>query len=88
MKRMPWTAFFSVTMPEAVRAESQGAFRLAGAGQRLDLLVGDVPAAQAQQARLGELLHASLRRAASILQRSTPCMAMAYSRCAETSSGL
>jgi hypothetical protein len=49
--------------------EGQGAFRFTGAGQCLDLLVGDVPAAQALQARLGELLHAGLCRPAGVFQR-------------------
>ena len=69
MKRMPWTAFFSVTMPET--GERKVSVRRASPDLRqgLDLLFGNVPVLQAQQAGVGQLLHAVLRLAAGVLQR-------------------
>jgi hypothetical protein len=67
MKRMPCSFFLGDDAGNR-GAEGQRALGCTGFGQRTDLLLGDVPVPEAQQARFGQLLHAAPGFAAGIFQ--------------------
>ena len=69
MKRMPCSAFFSVTTPDTGEGKVIVRCGLAGLRQRRHLLRREVPVAQARQAGLRQLLHAALRFGPGILHR-------------------
>ena len=88
MKRMPCTAFFSVTMPEAV--ERKVRVRLASPELASALICSSEMSQLRRRCRLDSASCCMPFCAVppASFSEATPCMAMAYSRCAETSSGL